>query len=60
MGETGCFFEVADGELAGGVAAVVPVGFDRRGLGVLLRFDAGFSDGQFGVLSGVGLVVPVG
>ena len=76
MGETPGVFEVADGEFACGVAAVVPVDFDRGRLAV--RFPRVVTDlyhrqfGRFGVLfsaaglvagvvlSGPGLVAPVG
>ena len=76
MGESPGVFEVADGEFACGVAAVVLVDFDRGHLAVRLpRFVTDLyrrQFGQFGVLfaaaglvagvllSGPGLVVPVG
>ena len=76
MSETPGVFEVADGEFACGVAAVVPVGFDRGQRAVRFpRVVTGLYRRQFGhfgvlfaaaglvagvVLSGPGLVVPVG
>ena len=64
MGETPGVFEVADGEFACGVAAVVPVGFDHgRPVVVLPRVVTDLCSwqfGHFGVLSGPGLVVLVG
>ena len=62
MGEPCGVFQVADGEFAGGVAAVVSVGFDRRGFSVLVPVGVltGVCGERFGVFPGVGLVVSVG
>ncbi len=62
MGEPCGVFQVADGEFAGGVAAVVSVGFDRRYLGRFPpRVAAGVGNpGRFGVFPDLGLVVSVG
>ena len=52
MGEAACFFEVADGEFAGGVGSVMAVGVDDGLSPSLVDIGA--------VLPGVGLVVTVG
>ena len=56
MGEAGCFFEVADGEFAGGVVAVGAVGFD----GGLFSLSVGVGARVAVVLPGPGLVMLVG
>ena len=56
MSEAGCFFEVADGEFAGGVGSVIAIRLDgglfpsRVGVGALVAV----------IFSVVGLVVAVG
>ena len=63
MSETPGVFEVADGEFACGVAAVVPVGFDRGQRAVRFpRVVTGLyrrQFGHFGVLFAAGLVAGV-